>query len=679
VKLKKRLSLVIVVCLITACMSSPFAYAQSGDSSPVTAGEFAAVISEATGMELAVDGKTVSREDAVVAIAEALDVSGPVEAVYSDTASLSAESQAAISVLSQAGILYGYPDGKFRPEKDLTVWQADVLAERLSKVLSTEYVDGIIQTTNFGSLIGYEDEKDQAYVWLDVPYGKAPVGDLRWKAPEYPDAWDGVRDATTSGNLGLQYSSGKLSGSEDCLNLDLYRPNNDETNLPILVFIHGGNNQTGKSGSLNGAYLASQENCIVISTNFRLGPLGFNCLPALKTGDPLEDSGNYTMLDIAKSLDWVKENAASFGGDGNNITISGYSAGGRNVMAMLLSPIYEGKFQKALAISGGMTTSKMEDSIKVYANAFAPLVVEDGVKATKEEAYEWLMTDSKAVRDYLYGLSADRIAPLMSGADVRMAPFPHLFEDGYVIPKGGFDANSYPIDVPLMMTTSSNEFSRFGLAAAHIKDRVKDGTIYTDPASMAEAKFITNYGSKLYGLFNAQESAERMFDAYDGDIYTCWTAWGNDPAIVGEKMATELGSFHGLIFPLITGSRMLSSGATYPEPFQTEGFLDLSSQFMDYLGNFLHTGNPNGDGLTTWEKWTSATDGANLVLDADASKAKIYMADAELDYEEILKQMDADHTISDETKDTIIKTNLNSRWFSARLDEYYGNESLWID
>jgi len=149
VKLKKRLSLVIVVCLITACMSSPFAYAQSGDSSPVTAGEFAAVISEATGMELAVDGKTVSREDAVVAIAEALDVSGPVEAVYSDTASLSAESQAAISVLSQAGILYGYPDGNFRPEKDLTVWQADVLAERLSKVLSTEYVDGMCQKYPF--------------------------------------------------------------------------------------------------------------------------------------------------------------------------------------------------------------------------------------------------------------------------------------------------------------------------------------------------------------------------------------------------------------------------------------------------------------------------------------------------------------------------------------------------
>lgn len=108
---------------------------------------------------------------------------------------------------------------------------------------------------------------------------------------------------------------------------------------------------------------------MVVSVNHRLGLLGYNALPAIQTGTEEENSGNFGLLDLAAALDWVAENAESFGGDSGNITVTGSSAGGRNVMAMLISPVFEGKFQKAISYSGGMTVADMEDSQRVEARA----------------------------------------------------------------------------------------------------------------------------------------------------------------------------------------------------------------------------------------------------------------------------------------------------------------------
>lgn len=108
-----------------------------------------------------------------------------------------------------------------------------------------------------------------------------------------------------------------------------------------MFYLHGGNNQTGTSAEFNPQLVATELNAVIVTVNYRLGALGFNPLQALNTGDKIEDSGNYALLDIKLSLDWVKENIAAFGGNPNNITVSGFSAGGRDVMAMLISPIFE--------------------------------------------------------------------------------------------------------------------------------------------------------------------------------------------------------------------------------------------------------------------------------------------------------------------------------------------------
>ena len=109
-----------------------------------------------------------------------------------------------------------------------------------------------------------------------------------------------------------------------------------------------------------------------MSVNYRLGALGFNPLDALKTGSDEENSGNFALLDIAQALDWVEKNIETFGGNKDNVTLAGFSAGGRDVMATLISPTFKGKYDKAISFSGGMTLSDEEESQEIFATAIAP-------------------------------------------------------------------------------------------------------------------------------------------------------------------------------------------------------------------------------------------------------------------------------------------------------------------
>lgn len=534
----------------------------------------------------------------------------------------------------------------------------------------------VVQTIQNGEMKGSLVNDDQTLLWTGVPYAAAPVGELRWKAPQDCEDWEGTFDATKDGNLGIQVSGGEVVGSEDCLNMDIYRPNTDAADLPVLVYIHGGNNQTGTSKEIPFEKLAANENCVVIALNYRLGCLGFNSLPALKTGTDEENSGNYTLLDFEKALDWIAENGESLGADPKNITISGFSAGGRDVMAMLISPIFKGKFQKAISFSGGMTIADTEDSQKVTAKAIAALAVEDGVKETEEEATAWLLSedegDKEDVRDYLYGIDAGRLAGIMTNAGIRMSVFPHLYGDGVVLPEEGFDTSDYN-DVPLIMLTGSSEFSIFAKGDPYFADA---GDLVEGDKS-AEYKFALKYGSELYGLFNAEESAVKMIDKYDAPIYTCDFDFGTDEELMGKEQANLIGASHGVFIPFLSGIAA-GSAAGDGSAYEYEGPKELTQEFQDYIGNFLRTGDPNGDGLVTWEAWTGAEEGpSQLLLNADKDQAIVEQSYDRASYDEILDRMEADDSISEEAKKEIISKVLNGRWFSAGLDKRFGNANLW--
>lgn len=210
--------------------------------------------------------------------------------------------------------------------------------------------------TDAGKVQGTDDGK--LLSWLGVPYAAAPEGSLRWMPPRAPEKWSGVKDASQFGNFCPQNTDlgvfGKAGGAEDCLNLNVYV--SKETiakggKLPVLVWIHGGSLWVGAGRDYDASKLALKGNAVVVTINYRLGILGYFAHPELdKEGHRF---ANYGLMDQQFALEWVQHNISAFGGNPKDVTISGESSGGNSVMAHVVAPGSAGKFQHAVAMSGG--------------------------------------------------------------------------------------------------------------------------------------------------------------------------------------------------------------------------------------------------------------------------------------------------------------------------------------
>lgn len=512
--------------------------------------------------------------------------------------------------------------------------------------------------------------------FLGVPYAKAPVGSLRWQSPQQAELIQSTVQATQKGAICPQWQQGKFKGQEDCLNLDIYRPDKHKENLPVLVYIHGGNNQTGEANEFDPRALAKSLNAIVVQVNYRLGVLGFNPLRAIKSNDPIQASGNFGLLDQQAALQWIQKNIKYFGGRADQVTVSGFSAGGRDVMAMLISPLFKDLFQQAIVFSGGMTTAPVAPSQEVFRQAFAPLIVEDEIQANENAAKQWLAEGGKAVQDYLQQLPAERLAPLMKGAGIRMSHFPHLYRDGVVIPKEGFDTALYN-NVPVIMLSGQTEFSFFALSDPYFVKAWHSGALSKDPALLNQYRFTSNYGSKLYSLFNVQKSAEQMFEHYQSPIYGAEIAFGTNPFVAQNPQMELIGSFHGVFMPLLDQNWQQ---ALLGETFQKAGTRDLAKHFQAYLKGFIRTGNPNNPDLVNWLTWSPKHEQQGqslLTLNANKHKALIQMSSKSYDEKALLDAMKNDHTIPEQEKKQMINQVLNGRWFSTALDNTFQNPSLW--
>lgn len=533
---------------------------------------------------------------------------------------------------------------------------------------STESADtfnqSTTQTIETGNIKGKKDTENNALEWLGVPYAQAE----RWQAPKEVDKWDDTFDATEYGEKDIQFSNNEVVGSENELNLDIVRPDTDETDLPVLVFLHGGNNQTGHAQEIKGNTLANDSNAVYVSVNYRLGALGFNPLDALKTGSDEENSGNFALLDIAQALDWVEKNIETFGGNKDNVTLAGFSAGGRDVMATLISPTFKGKYDKAISFSGGMTLSDEEESQEIFATAIAPLVVEDGLQPTEEDAKNWLLEDNNEIADYLKNLSADRLAPFMGNAGIRMSVFPHLYKDGTVIPEEGFETETFN-DVPLMLVTGTNEFSLFIASDERFAEDFNSGDLFQDEQKQAEFDYSRNYGGQLYRLSNGVDSARKLAGKYNSDIYISEIFYGDDSNVT-PQLASTLGAFHGIF------KAMLQTPSNYAafigEEFDNDGAKDMSSDFKAYLKNFLASGNPNDKNLVNWPKWSEQSEVLSISATENAKDIKA-ATDSET-ASDILEKMQADTTLSEGVKNELNTTVLSGRWFSAPLDEIYSSQ-----
>ncbi len=223
-----------------------------------------------------------------------------------------------------------------------------------------------------------------ALAFRGVPYAAPPTGARRWKPPEPPPRWTGVRGAESYGAVCPQprmgAPSGPVVGDEDCLFLNVWTPSHRPAGaLPVMVFVHGGSNlwggsstDAGEDSRLDGRYLAEHGPAVVVTLNYRLGALGFLALAALSAESPDHVSGNYGLLDQIAALRWVHDNAGAFGGDPSRVMLFGESAGAIDVSALLVSPLARGLFSRALLQSGvlaGVDAEKAEASGAAFPDA----------------------------------------------------------------------------------------------------------------------------------------------------------------------------------------------------------------------------------------------------------------------------------------------------------------------
>nr|WP_154984289.1 carboxylesterase/lipase family protein [Paenibacillus xylanexedens] len=294
-----------------------------------------------------------------------------------------------------------------------------------------------------------------ASVWKGIPYAKPPVGELRFRAPVQPESWEGIRQATEFGpeNIQPRHDSEWMGGqkppeSEDSLYLNIWAPEKESSHtLPVMVWIHGGSFVTG-SGSLpvyDGTQLAVRGDVIVVTINYRLGPLGFLHMA------PLGDSyvSNAGLLDQVAALQWVKDNITAFGGDPGQVTVFGESAGSMSIAALMAMPAAKGLFQRAIMESGASQLMPSEQASALREGMLKVLGVDrDNLAKLNSIPVEQIMAAAETVKQ-------------QSGAGMALLFQPVL--DGETLPQIPLQAVSegFAQDVSVLIGTTLHEGSLF--------------------------------------------------------------------------------------------------------------------------------------------------------------------------------------------------------------------------
>jgi para-nitrobenzyl esterase len=538
--------------------------------------------------------------------------------------------------------------------------QAALLASADVAIASVTNASKTAITISTGKLAGV-DAGNNSWVWKGIPYAKPPVGELRWKAPVNPDPWQNVRHSTDTFTPALQpgmlptwLPTNQIIGSEDCLYVNVFRPKADAANLPVYMWIHGGANYFGGAQNYDASLLASKENMVVVVIQYRLGPLGFLSHPALNpTGTQEDKSGNFGTLDTIKALKWVKSNIAFFGGNPDNITVSGQSAGGFNTMNIIISPLASGLLNKAFVLSAGGSNVPVATGV-ARANALIwKLLVLDGTCSdnTTAAAYLAAMTDAQ-IETYLRskpGTLVERAAMNAKGSIDAAGPV----IDGYVLSgtSASVIATGIYNKVPIVLGSTEYELKDF-LPLYGTAIYTSTGKTWFNcfnvlgviPPTMALTDVFYSYGdSFLYEACGkwpslswkaaAVDSIARLLkDNQEDDVYCYWFKWdgvGSDTPgfdfIYGAGHATDIPFFFGWNRDVF----MLNSFSAANQG----GRVALQNAMMSYLGAFAATGNPNeaGSGLLVWEQWSNTAGAAkSITFDATSTAANISMMNDEI-------------------------------------------------
>lgn len=490
--------------------------------------------------------------------------------------------------------------------------------------------------TESGPVTGTPSTDPSITTFKGIPFAAPPAGDMRWRAPEPPVKWQGVRHADKFGANCIQtivqekkpwthefMAHGEVS--EDCLFLNIWMPaaRPDEKH-PVLVFLHGGANTEG-SGSIdayNGEGLA-RKGIVTITINYRLGIFGFFTHPELSKESPNHVSGNYALLDQIAALKWVHTNIAAFGGDPDRVTVAGQSAGASDIALLIVSPLAKGLFHRAIMESGGAPGG---GGGRELSSAEA-----DGAKFAEAKGAHSL-AELRAIA------AKDIVSPAgqRSGPPVRFGPV----IDGYVVPasqKDIFTAGKQTAgkqnDVPTLTGSNADE----------------NGASPNPKITMAQFRMETRrYGDladeflKVYPVATDEEAGIRANEAARDrqrvalDLWAAARAGGSKtPAflyfynhVLPGPDAAQYGAFHTSEVPYV-----LNSLAASDRPFTAEDH-KVAEMLSSYWANFAAGGDPNGKGLP---HWPSVKEQPGVVMELGDNTRAIPAAGTEAKFEFLKK------------------------------------------
>ncbi len=458
----------------------------------------------------------------------------------------------------------------------------------------------------YGQISGVELDGDVT-VFRGIPFAAPPVGDLRWKAPQPPIPWQGVRAADTFGPTCMQ--RGRALMSEDCLYLNVWTEADSGDDRPVMVWIHGGGWTSGASS--NGTYDGSafaEKGVVLVSVNYRMSAFGFMAHPALSAESERGVSGNYGILDHVAALEWVQDNISGFGGDPDNVTIFGESAGGASIYALLATPLAEGLFQRAISESTWITPTNvthLKNSVGF-------------VDGAEEQGQRVIAAKFSELGTSVRGNVADEMRAL-SAADVMSMRFTvSLVEDGYVIPKSPgelFDEGSQNV-VPLLAGINSGEGLFF----------VRPNSTFSTVAEQREAR-LEEWGTLGRGL------ADHYLADSDADVFTSEVDYNTDlwfarpnREILNAMARTSAGSFMYVFDRNLRDPSERAPHAmelryvfnTLPET-ASQVDKDIADLISDYWVQFATTGDPNREGLPYWPAYDVETQ-QHQIIGADVGQ-----------------------------------------------------------
>ena len=478
--------------------------------------------------------------------------------------------------------------------------------------------DSFVIATSTGRLRGLARPGGGAQ-FLGIPFAQPPVGKLRWHEPVDLEPWTGVRDASSFGApcaqpvLGDWNKHDAETSKEDCLFLNVTTPVwPKKSKLPVMVWLHGGANVGGTgAGPLYNSGTLVQHGVLLVTVNYRLGVFGFFAHPDLTSESQHKSSGNYGLMDQIAALRWVKKNIASFGGDPDNITVFGQSAGAQDTSVLMASPLAKSLFQRAILESG------------------SALMVPVVPLATAEKAGEALAARLKASQDaatisYLRSLPASKLIEAASQADPNAPPAFAPILDGYVVFQPPIDVFSEGTEapVPLLFGSTTREFGFSGPPDA-LRTFVRQFSDNLAPRALALyglANGSTGTDDPMYGSIGNQWLADQIFrcpliaqGVYHHAAKHSVYEYQLEHAIPGQE---KDGVVHSADLPYVFG--FYPKTGNIAGPFGDVDF-KIANWMETYWTNFAKTGDPNGDSLPPWpdfgnsQNYISITENGQIV------------------------------------------------------------------